>query len=239
MTRRSSLRAQAREIYRELVQERAKLAEAPSLTLLRKRGREQKQGGAEKSLPAQNLTEKVRALYEHSAVPVAEIAKLAGVSERTIYKYAAKGRWKPRYAFTFRRAGAAGGAPARGWRAGKRFAPAKGAGGRFIRRADKGKPFAAGLKATDPAAAADAGVACGEAARLARAAQRRVAAERREEARLRANETVNRAMADLNRYCAARAKAGQPGLRDDDRVAQLLVRTVEIATEHWQRLLAP
>ncbi len=109
---------------------------------------------AEKSLTAQNLTEKVRALYEHSAVPVAEIAKLAGVSERTIYKYAAKGRWKPRYAFTFRRAGAAGGAPARGWRAGKRFAPAKGAGGRFIRRADKGKPFAAGLKATDPAAAA-------------------------------------------------------------------------------------
>ena len=46
-------------------------------------------------------------------------------------------------------------------------------------------------------------------------------------------------MADLNRYCAARAKAGQPGLRDDDRVAQLLVRTVEIATEHWQRMLAP
>ena len=96
----------------------------------------------------------MRALYEHSAVPVAEIAKLAGVTERTIYKYAAKGRWKPRYAFAFRRARAAGGAPARGWRAGKRFAPAKGAGGRFIRRADKGKPFAAGLKATDPAAAA-------------------------------------------------------------------------------------
>ena len=45
MTRRSSLRAQAREIYRELVQERAKPAEAPSLTLPRKRGREQKQGG--------------------------------------------------------------------------------------------------------------------------------------------------------------------------------------------------
>ena len=139
MTRRSSLRAQAREIYRELVQERAKPAEAPSLALPRKRGREQKQGGAEKNLPAQNLTEKVRALYEHSAVPVAEIARLAGVSERTIYKYAAKGRWKPRYAFTFRRAGAAGGAPARGWRAGKRFAPAKGAGGRFIRRADQGQ----------------------------------------------------------------------------------------------------
>ena len=31
------------------------------------------------------------------------------------------------------------------------FAPAQGAGARFIRRADKGKPFAAGLKATDPA----------------------------------------------------------------------------------------
>jgi len=38
-------------------------------------------------------------------------------------------------------------------------------------------------------------------------------------------------MADLNRYRAARAKAGQPALRDDDRVAQLLVRMVEIISD--------
>ena len=56
--------------------------------------------------------------------------------------------------------------------------------------------------------------------------------------RLRANETVNQALAELNRHRAARAKAGQPGLRDDDRVAQALVRAVEIATERWQHLLA-
>jgi hypothetical protein len=178
----------------------------------------------------------VRALYEHSAVPVAEIAKLAGVTERTIYKYAAKQRWKPRYAFKWRCAGAADGSRPRGWRAAKRFAPQKGAGGRFIRRADKGKGFATGLKATDPAAAAAA--ACRRAAALARRAQLKAEAERRDEASLRALETVNRAMADLNRYCAARAKAGQPALRDDDRVAQLLARMVEITTERWQCLLA-
>ena len=40
------------------------------------------------------------------------------------------------------------------------FAPAKGAGGRFIRRGDKGKPFATGLKATDPAAARRAAAQC-------------------------------------------------------------------------------
>lgn len=178
-----------------------------------------------------SLTARVRALYEHSAVPVAEIASVAGVTERTIYKYAAKERWTPRYAW------AADGSRPRGWRAGKRFAPEKGAGGRFIRRADKGKPFAVGLKATDPAAAAAAAAACRREAVLSRAAQLRAAAEQREEARLRALETVNQALADLNRYRAARAKAGQPTLRDDDRVAQLLVRMVEITTERWQCLL--
>ena len=116
--------------------------------------------------------------------------------------------------------------------------PAKGAGGRFIRRADKGKPFAVGLKATDPRAAAAAGAACSRAAALARAAQLRAAAVQREEARLRAVETVNQALAELNRHRAACAKPGQPSLRDDDRVAQLLMQVAEIATARWQRLLA-
>ena len=49
----------------------------------------------------------MRALYEDSAVPVREIAAIAGATERTIYKYVAKLGWKRRH----------------------HFAPAKGAGG--------------------------------------------------------------------------------------------------------------
>ena len=66
-------------------------------------------------------------------------------------------------------------APARGagWQARAKFAPVKGAGARFIRRADKRKRFAVGLKATDPAAAARAAADCAQADALSRAAQRR------------------------------------------------------------------
>ncbi len=39
----------------------------------------------------------LRALYEDSAVPVARSRRSAGVTERTIYKYAAKHGWKRRY----------------------------------------------------------------------------------------------------------------------------------------------
>jgi hypothetical protein len=152
MTRRSSQRARAREIYRQMVAARAKQEAAPDPSPLLASAR----GGGEQST-AQNLSEKVRALYEHSAVPVAEIAALAGVTERTIYKYAAKQNWTPRYRES------ADGSRLRGgrWRAAAQLAPVKGAGGRFIRRADKGKPFAAGLKATDPAAAALAAAPAG------------------------------------------------------------------------------
>ena len=45
------------------------------------------------------LTRRARRLYEETAVPVAEIARLCGVTERTLYKYARKGGWKPRYAW--------------------------------------------------------------------------------------------------------------------------------------------
>ena len=79
MTRRSSVRAQARRIYRDSKQVIA--ADPPS------------PGG----FGGQGLTERARALYEDSAVPVREIARLTGVTERTIYKYAAKHAWKPRY----------------------------------------------------------------------------------------------------------------------------------------------
>ena len=119
MTRRSSLRAQAREIYRDLAAK--KTADPPSPEGF---------GGQ----AAQNLTEKVRALYEDSAVPVREIAAIAGVTERTIYKYARKQQWKPRYRWRARGQADRG----RRWRQRPGFAPVKGAGARFIRRADSG-----------------------------------------------------------------------------------------------------
>ena len=63
----------------------------------------------------------------------------------------------------------------RGWQVNEGYAPAKGAGGRFIRRADAGKPFARGLKANDPAGRAQAQANCVETTRLASEAQRKAA----------------------------------------------------------------
>ena len=95
MTPRSSPRARAREIYRKMVAARAGHPAPPHTPRPAVEGGSWE--GENSGLSAQNLTEKVRALYEHSAVPVAEIAKLAGVTERTIYKYARKHDWTPRY----------------------------------------------------------------------------------------------------------------------------------------------
>ena len=184
MTPRSSVRAAAREIYGELAAEGGSNAAVPPLLpgsevaptpdpspLLARAS-----GGGEQN----SLTAKARQLYERSAVPVAEIARLCGVTDRTIYKYAAKQRWKPRYRWT-----ADGGRPAA-------FAPAKGAGGRFIRRADKGKPFATGLKATDPSGRVRALADCDAAARRARAAQAEAAQAAQHERVLRALALVTR-----------------------------------------------
>jgi hypothetical protein len=46
--------------------------------------------------PPASLTDRLRALYEGSTVPVAEIARLANLTERTIYNYARKLGWRPR-----------------------------------------------------------------------------------------------------------------------------------------------
>jgi hypothetical protein len=118
----------------------------------------------------------VRALYEDTAVPVREIARRAGVTERTLYKYARKSGWTPRYAWTSDGARPAGrpqtgAARETGQQRAQRFAPVKGAGGRFVRREDAGKPFAQGIKATDPAARAAAERATAEAARRAQRAE--------------------------------------------------------------------
>jgi AcrR family transcriptional regulator len=95
MTRRTSTRALAREIYRESIMQETPTPD-PSPHPPSPCGLRRTSGGGETT----ELTERVRALYEGSAVPVREIARLAGVTERTIYKYAAKHAWKPRYRWT-------------------------------------------------------------------------------------------------------------------------------------------
>ena len=171
----------------------------------------------------------MRALYEDSAVPVAEIARRAGVTERTIYKYAAKEQWTPRYRWT------ANGSRPRCRRAGQGFALAKGAGGRFIRRADKGKPFARGLKATDPDGAARAIERCGEAALLSRQAQREAEAERRCDALNRAIELNNNAIKNLCEFHRRRDKEPTPV---DDRLEDILTRLVMMAQAQCEALVA-
>ena len=220
MTRRSSVRAQAREIYRDLAAK--KTADPPSPEGF---------GGQ----AAQNLTEKVRALYEGSAVPVREIAAIAGVTERTVYKYARKQRWKPRYRWLARGKADRG----RRWRQRPGCAPVKGAGARFIRRADKGQPVATGLKATDPAGAARAVESCGTAESLSREAQpaqHQVEAAQRSDALNRAIEGTGSAFKNLREFHQRRGK-GPPGPLDI-RVEGVLMRVVTMALARWQALVA-
>jgi hypothetical protein len=100
-----------------------------------------RQGDLKRSVEP-SLTDRVRALYEDGVVPVREIARLVGVTERTLYKYAARGRWRKRYA---------------------RRALAKGAGGRFVADGEESTGPAPGFKALDPVAAAAAEAACAQA----------------------------------------------------------------------------
>ncbi len=167
MTRRMSQRAQAQEIYREMVEDarNATPTPDPSPHPPSPDGLRRTSGGGEPKSAEADLTARVRALYENSAVPVREIARLAGVTERTLYKYAQKGGWKARYAWIDR------GGVHRRWRATDAVAPAQGAGGRFIRREDSGKPFPCGLKATDPQGATRATAACAQAEAIAAQAQ--------------------------------------------------------------------
>ena len=241
MTRRSSLRASAREIYRDLVAKQA-ASSAPALTLSRERGREdqeqagagigaapareEEQGVANPARAQKNLMAQVRALYEETPVPVREIARLAGVSERTIYKYAAKRNWKPRYAWAHPRAPALPAArhPAalhalrRKLRRHVPFAPVKGAGGRFIRRDARGQPVASGLHATDPAQAARASLACDEADALAQQALKEADANRRARERDKAFRFVNRTLDQINDYREECRKKGKWPIPADDAI---------------------
>lgn len=232
MSRRSSLRAQAQEIF---CAEKSSALASRDLTA--------------QSPAGQSLTEKVRALYEGSAVPVAEIARLAGVTERTIYKYARKGNWKPRYAWNEEGARPQGRnartrrTALRPLKRAQRFAPVKGAGGRFIRRADKDKPYAVGLKATDPAAAARAAAACEKADALARAAEEDAARAHWQEERLRAWRAVNRAAGKLAQFretlrkkAGARNEAELERLLDADPLGRVLKLTLAAALDWLEAL---
>ena len=92
----SSLRAQARRNFRVLTTQ----SNPPPFS-----GREQQACAAHdehnRAGPGDDLTLftlRVRALYEDSIVPMREIARLAGVHERTLYKYARKCGWRRRNA---------------------------------------------------------------------------------------------------------------------------------------------
>lgn len=245
MTRRSSLRAQAQEFYREMVRDaddRDSLTEVPP-TPDPSPPRASLAGGGEKSVlgerdqaaasgegEATDLTARVRALYEGSAVPVRDIARLAGITERTVYKYVARHGWKKRYARKPRGEAAAEVNRGQGWQAAPGFAPdvapVRGAGGRFIRREDNGQPFAAGLKATDPAGEARAAAACAEAERRARAAEAQAEEQRWCQENIRAIQAVITARDEVAAHDAARQ-----GPRAWSRQAELHERALLLSLE--------
>ena len=168
---------------------------------------------------------KVRALYENSAVPVREIAAVAGVTERTLYKYAQKGGWKARYAWVDRV-----GVARRGRPAAAAVAPAQGAGGRFIRREDNGKPFPCGLKATDPQGATRATAACAQAGAIAAQAQTDAALLQWNETLLDSLRTVHMIRDELTAYRQARRqkRPGRPA-KQTDRREQAMTRLSHLA----------
>jgi hypothetical protein len=218
MTRRSSVRAQARRNYCALAGKAGAQASAPTPDPSPRAARAR--GGGEKK--ETKLTKRVRALYEDSAVPVREIARLAGVTERTIYKYVARHGWTKRYR-----------TPPRGK---PMFAPVKGAGGRFIRREDRDKPVATGLKATDPACARRAAARCGGAAHLAARAQADALTLQLFERQIRANECTNIAVKNLREYREQRARKGKSA--SGDRIEAMLTHIVEVSLNHWDAALA-
>jgi len=274
--REPSLRARARVILRETTSnatERADVSCTPFPDPPPQAGRECTADAA--PLPAgtagpapvtaaePSLTDRVRDLFERSALPVREIARLAGVTERTIYKYAAKHQWKPRYRWQphdpakrkpVRRKEDApvqeskAGARHRRWQPEAPFAPAKGAGGRFVARERAGAAHPVGLKATDPAAAARAAAACVRAGEHAAAAQAKAERARRAEACVAAVAQVHAALARLNAHARKQSlkearlrRVKGEGARADagaaDRLSLPLRIGVRFALLLWERAL--
>ena len=216
MSPRTSVRALAREIYGELAEKELGTG-AGTCPQATPTPDPSPQGGGEKTA---GLMAQVRALYEQSAVPVREIARRAGVTERTLYKYAQKHGWRPRYQWRDDHACMLG----RGWRAAEDFAPAQGAGGRFVRREDAGKPFAQGLKALDPAARARAEAVCAEAQARAQRAQQKAELERLNRDIWAAVRLMNRSMDEVIRY-----RESHPAPRRDPEIERLLLQSFQYA----------
>jgi len=246
MTPRRSERAEAQPLYREMIGEGG--ANTTSQTPL---PNPPPQGGREQAVPAEgqlsaapvvapDLMVQVRALYEDSAVPVREIARRAGVSERTLYKYTRKNNWRPRYAWMPDGARPPGRPGRRRWTSAQEqqhahatpFAPAMGAGGRFIAQNDIGKPFAQGIKALDPAGRAAASQASAEAERTARRARAEAQAELQVRRHLSVMEGVNLAVAAFKHFQRQRAESGPGPL--DDRLADVHRAFVDAALRRWE-----
>jgi len=201
-----------------------------------------------------SLMARVQALYEDTAVPVREIARLAGVTERTLYKYIRRGAWKRRYVRAPSGDAASGAVPGavRGerWLRAAGHEPVKGAGGRFVARAEAGRPVAQdiahGLKALDPAARAKASAACAAASLRHAAARKKADAAQVWEARRRAIDSVSAAMAAYSRWREGRARRaalyfyeGGPGdaaRADDARTEALYVEQIEAALACLRKL---
>jgi hypothetical protein len=221
MTRRTSLRAAARARYRDKTKKGPTRTASPSDLPLaeggpRFRGDER---GASRAV-ATPLTRRARALYEDSVVPVREIARLAGVSERTLYKHVQRGGWRRRYRVAARD-NAVSAARGRLFVPEPVFAPVKGAGGRFVAREQADAPHAAGLGALDPAGGAAAAEACVAASALsavamaeatadAQAREAHARAQKLLRADLRALETLSDAIIDLARQRGERPGGGNP-----------------------------
>jgi hypothetical protein len=235
MTPRRSVRAAARRLYEEMAGKQTSVRQqeapptpdpSPPLAMLA--------GGGEKP----DLMAHVRRMYEDSIIPVRDIARRAGVAERTLYKYARKNGWKPRYAWTpdGARPRARPGRPR--WTQAQekhharaaRFAPAKGAGGRFIRRDDIGEPFAQGIKATDPAGRAAAAKATADAARVAKRAELEAECHAAWQGTCEEMVRATNALKRLNRLTDDARKAG----REIDPLEERIVwREIDIATGSW------
>jgi len=93
--------------------------------------------------------------------------------------------------------------------------PLVGAGARFVRREDRDRPYATGLKATDPAGAQRAAAACAAAQPAADEARRAAEQAYRERERERAWKETNRALQMLADFRQKRATR-EPRPMDDE-----------------------
>ncbi len=247
MTPRMSVRAEARRLYARMMGEGGRKQATPTPNPSPQEpapGRAQARPGwgGEKSASggsaSPDLMAHVRRMYEDSIIPVRDIAQRAGVTERTLYKYARKRNWKPRYAWMPdgsrppARPGRRRWTPAQEKQQARaeQFAPGQGAGGRFIRREEIGTPFVHGIKAVDAAGRAAAAEASAEADRIAERARLEAECRSAWQAKSEALAWVVQGLRQLNRLTDAARKAG----REIDPIDERCVwRQIDVAKDSW------